>query len=285
MIIWLYRQIQGVRKALAGRENPEELAWAMALGVMLGVVPKGNLIAVMLVFIVLILRVNHAMTAVTAVAVSFAAVLLDPFTHQLGQWVLGQSALQGFFAWSWQQPLIPWTDLNNTVVMGSLVFGLITLFPTYSLTLPLFRAIAVKKKGPETTNDPPSSVASKQVLQPKPLATAQPKSPEIIRADAAESRPAMHPIRQPQVARTPAPHAKVDVIRVHRATEPAAKPTVAKRPDVSQKPKIQQKAPTNTTVNVTGNASAQATAKAPAQATKQAPQVGTPQVVKQEKAA
>ncbi|QDS88871.1 hypothetical protein EC9_30660 [Rosistilla ulvae] len=207
MIIWLYRQIQGVRKALAGRDKPEELAWAMALGVLLGVVPKGNLAALMLVFVVLILRVNHAMAAVTAVAVSFAAVLFDPFTHQLGQWVLEQPALQGFYAWSWQQPLIPWTDLNNTVVMGSLLFGLMTLFPTYSLTLPLFRAIAKEKPGTAEDADVRQTTSVSDVetnVAPEPVA--------------ATSAPQRSP--QPQV----------DVIRVHREHQTAAKPIASSGP-------------------------------------------------------
>ncbi|QDV69500.1 hypothetical protein Poly24_32160 [Rosistilla carotiformis] len=207
MIIWLYRQIQGVRKALAGRDNPEELAWAMALGVLLGVVPKGNLTAVMLVFLVLILRVNHAMAAVTAVAVSFAAVLLDPFTHQMGQWVLEQPALQSLYTWSWQQPLIPWTDLNNTVVMGSLLFGLMMLFPTYSLTLPMFRAIATR----------PSEATEDRKRQ------QETKTP-IVATEAPEAAP---------IAAKPKP--QVDVIRVRRDERSEPKPVAIGNSDAPRR--------------------------------------------------
>ena len=60
MFFWLYRQIQTIRKALGGRDKPEELAWAVALGVWIGLVPKGNLVALALIGLVLLLRVNHA---------------------------------------------------------------------------------------------------------------------------------------------------------------------------------------------------------------------------------
>ena len=155
MIYWLFRQIQSIRKALAGRQHPEQLAWAVAIGVWIGLVPAGNLVSISLVVLALCLNINHAMAAITAVAVAFAGVVLDPFTNSMGQWVLDQPTLQGFFAWSWQQPLVPWTDLNNTVVMGSLLLGAMTLFPAYSLSLPLFKSIAKKAedsppKRPET---------------------------------------------------------------------------------------------------------------------------------------
>ncbi|MEZ6091354.1 MAG: TIGR03546 family protein [Pirellulaceae bacterium] len=189
MIIWLYRQIQGIRKALAGRDDPEQLAWAMALGVLVGVVPKGNLVAVILVLGILALRINHSMAAVTAVAVSFAAKMIDPFTHKLGQWVLNVEALQNFYAWSWRQPLVPWTDLNNTVVMGSLLVGLMTLFPTYSLTLPMFRALANNQRGRKPTE--------------KTEAVAAPEHTEEVASAPSDEEPG-------------AARPQVDVIRVHR---------------------------------------------------------------------
>jgi len=215
VIIWLYRQIQGVRKALAGRDNPEQLAWAMALGVLLGVVPKGNLTAMLLVCLVLVLRVNHAMAAVTAVVVSIAAVLLDPFTHQLGSWVLEQPALQGFFTWSWQQPLVPWTDLNNTVVMGSLLFGLMTLFPTYSLALPVFRSFAPEK--PESPISPAKSEASQTLA----AATSSPQSQAVPRSAVAPPKPNPRP--------------QVDVIRVRRDQPSGAKPAAGGKSDAPRR--------------------------------------------------
>ena len=40
---------------------------------------------------------------------------------------------------AWALPLVPWTDLNNTVVLGSFLIGVVALLPIFCLTLPFFR--------------------------------------------------------------------------------------------------------------------------------------------------
>jgi len=46
--------------------------------------------------------------------------------------------MQGVWRWFYELPLAPWTDFNNTIVMGSLILGLLLFYPTYRLTRPLF---------------------------------------------------------------------------------------------------------------------------------------------------
>ncbi len=46
--------------------------------------------------------------------------------------------LQGIWRWFYEMPLAPWTDFNNTIVMGSLILGLTLFYPVYRLTRPLF---------------------------------------------------------------------------------------------------------------------------------------------------
>ncbi|MFK8112644.1 MAG: TIGR03546 family protein [Rubripirellula sp.] len=139
MILWIVKLISTARRAIAGRKYPHQLAWAVAFGLLLGVVPHGNLLALILLVVVLSLKINHAMAALTAIAATFVATKLDPFSHQVGEYVLSNPRINEAAVNAWQMPLVPWTDLNNTVVMGSFLIGVAALLPVFALTYPVFR--------------------------------------------------------------------------------------------------------------------------------------------------
>ncbi|TWT56572.1 hypothetical protein CA85_41050 [Allorhodopirellula solitaria] len=142
MILWTIKLIRSVRKAIAGRKHPSQLAWGIALGALVGLIPHGNLLAVVLVLLVLMLHVNHAMVALVGVMVTFAAPRLDPTFDAFGRWLFEQPQVAERLSLAWQYPLVPWTDLNNTIVMGSFVIGLISVVPIFLITYPLLRAWA-----------------------------------------------------------------------------------------------------------------------------------------------
>jgi uncharacterized protein (TIGR03546 family) len=132
MIGWLYRQLRLIRKALKGRaDNPRGLAWAFALGVLLGLMPKGNLIAAVIVVVILGSKVNGGIAMITAALVSFTALIIDPLLHQIGLTVLTHQSLYPIWHKLYQWPLAPWSNFNHTLVMGGLVLGLILLYPSY----------------------------------------------------------------------------------------------------------------------------------------------------------
>ncbi|MDA8745327.1 DUF2062 domain-containing protein [Rubripirellula amarantea] len=151
MILWTIKLIGFVRKAIAGRKYPSQLAWAVAFGVLLGIVPHGNLLAVAILFVVLSLRLNHAMAALTAVGVSFLATKLDPVSHTLGETMLNHEKISPIAMQVWEFPMVPWTDLNNTVVLGSFTIGLVALLPIFLITYPVFRMFAPKVNAQDET--------------------------------------------------------------------------------------------------------------------------------------
>lgn len=140
MLIWLTRQVLALRKAFSGRFTPHQLAGAVALGVLVGLVPHGNLLAIALIVAVVLLNVNHALVAVTAVPIAFAAAHVDPLSHRVGAILLSDPDLQPLFMRLYELPLVPWTDINNSVVLGSLLIGVMAVLPTYAVTLPLFKS-------------------------------------------------------------------------------------------------------------------------------------------------
>ena len=142
MILWLFKLISSIRRAVAGRKYPHQLAWAVAFGLLLGIVPHGNLLAVAILFVVLSLKINHAMAGITAIATTFLATKLDPYSHEVGNFLLTHPQLSQTASSAWSLPLVPWTDLNNTVVMGSFLIGVGALVPVFVVAYPVFRLLA-----------------------------------------------------------------------------------------------------------------------------------------------
>ena len=110
MILWTYKLISMARRAFAGRRYPHQLAWGVALGLLLGVIPHGNLLALTVLIVVLSLKINHAMAALTAIGTTFLATQLDPYSHQVGELVLTHPSFRGtaMAAWQLPRPLQPW---------------------------------------------------------------------------------------------------------------------------------------------------------------------------------
>lgn len=126
------RQFAG---ALIGNDSPRQLAAGVTIGMMLGLVPKGNLIAVALLVLLLALKVNRAAGLVVALFVSAIRMFFDRFAHLLGKDVLETAWLQLGFAQLYDMPLGPWLGFNNTIVMGSLLLAIYFSYPCYFFSL------------------------------------------------------------------------------------------------------------------------------------------------------
>jgi uncharacterized protein (TIGR03546 family) len=173
MLFFSIKLLNNVRKAIAGRRYPHQLAGGVALGVLLGIIPHGNLLALFVLCAVLCFRVNHAMLAVVAIAVSFAATRLDPYSHQVGEFCLTHPVGYELAASAWELPLVPWMNINNTVVLGSFLIGLGSSPVIFVFTLPLFRAIAPSKREEAATEaDPQTSVRERSSNQADQAASA-----------------------------------------------------------------------------------------------------------------
>lgn len=137
MSYWL-RSLRFLASAFSGVSSPRQLALGFSLGMVIGLVPKDNLTAVMLLFILASTKVNLCSASLATILFSWLSILLDPLSHLIGRNVLCYPSLQDFWRSVYQMPLAPWTDFNNTVVMGSLILGLCLFYPVYRLTRPLF---------------------------------------------------------------------------------------------------------------------------------------------------
>ncbi|HEY3964786.1 MAG TPA: TIGR03546 family protein [Planctomycetaceae bacterium] len=118
-------------KALILETTPRQMAWGFALGMLIGLVPKGNLIAVALMTLFCALRINLAAGTGAIALFAWVGMYLDPVSHRLGEFLLTHESLRAHWTTLACMKVVPWTDFNNTVVLGSTLIGLAALLPVY----------------------------------------------------------------------------------------------------------------------------------------------------------
>ena len=108
--------------------SPNQVAWGFALGAILGLVP--NMFMKLVLFIVIMMfRVNVSAAFLAWAVYEILSFALDPLFDVVGFYILNINSLNGFYTWLYNLPVVPFTKFNNTVVMGSLVVGIILIIP------------------------------------------------------------------------------------------------------------------------------------------------------------
>ena len=113
--------------------NPGEIAHAFSCGILLGLMPKNNLLWYLVFVFILFIRINKPMYLIMTLIASTFAPVLDGLFDTIGYAFLTIPSLSGFFGTLLEIPFVGFTKFNNSVVMGSLLFGLAIYIPMYVL--------------------------------------------------------------------------------------------------------------------------------------------------------
>jgi uncharacterized protein (TIGR03546 family) len=141
MLAILFKPLTLIWRMLKTHDTPWQLAGGCAIGSVIGLVPKDNLIAGALCVLLCSVRVNKSAGALAAFAFVWLGTVVDPAAEVLGHKLLGVEALQGLYAALFDMPLGPWIGFHNTVVLGSLLLGAYFALPVYWLTYLVCQAI------------------------------------------------------------------------------------------------------------------------------------------------
>jgi uncharacterized protein (TIGR03546 family) len=120
-------------KVLRAGATPGQIAGGVMLGFMIGLMPFMTLQGVALWIVLFFLNVNLSAATFAIFASSFFAFLFDPLFHNLGFWVLTTPGLQSTWTSLYNMPVAPLSRFNNTVVMGSLLGGIVLALPVFLL--------------------------------------------------------------------------------------------------------------------------------------------------------
>lgn len=129
-----------VLKALNSNEAPWQISLGIIFGSILGLTPLLSLHNLVVLFLALVINLNISMMIVSCAVFSLVAYALDPLFHQLGFAVLTSPSLEGFWTQFFSCPISLLANLNNTIVMGSLISTLAVAIPLFFL----FNVLVVK---------------------------------------------------------------------------------------------------------------------------------------------
>ncbi|AIW88452.1 MULTISPECIES: TIGR03546 family protein [unclassified Treponema] len=127
----MFSYIVKLLKSLNTNSHPGEIAHAVAIGMLLGFMPKDNVLWYLLFVFFLFVRVNRGAFLLTVLVASLFARFFDPLFDSLGYAVLTFSSLKPVYAALLDIPFVAFTKFNNTIVAGSIVFSLILYIPVY----------------------------------------------------------------------------------------------------------------------------------------------------------
>ena len=124
--------LQSLVKALHSEGTPGQVAAGIALGSILGLTPLVNLHNLVVISLICVLNVSvpgAVLGWALAIPLGFA---LDPAFDWIGRWLLLESpALKPLWTSLANMPVVPLTNFNNTVVLGSLLCALVLFTPIY----------------------------------------------------------------------------------------------------------------------------------------------------------
>ena len=128
--------------ALNGNLKKGQIAAGFSWGLLLGLVPAGNVFWIALFIISFFFKHHHASKLFVMAILKLLAANIAPLMDYAGWEVLHIEALQGFFTTLYNMPFVPFTRFNNTLVAGGLASGIILWLPVFiliSIMVPLYR--------------------------------------------------------------------------------------------------------------------------------------------------
>lgn len=122
-------------KALGSNSKPSQIANSFCIGLILGLMPKNNLLWWLVFIFFMFVRINKAGYFIMMILGAFISPYFDPIFHQIGEAVLTYEPLVPTFAKLLEIPFVGFTRFNNTIVCGSLVAGIIAYIPLFLFML------------------------------------------------------------------------------------------------------------------------------------------------------
>jgi uncharacterized protein (TIGR03546 family) len=127
----LLKLIQSIIKTLHSAGTPGQVAAGMALGSALGLTPLMQVHNLLILSFLILLNVSFGGGMLGWALFVPVGFLLDPIFDRIGLSLLNAPSLRPFWTDLTNTPLLPYTNFNNTVVLGSFVGWLVLAIPIF----------------------------------------------------------------------------------------------------------------------------------------------------------
>jgi uncharacterized protein (TIGR03546 family) len=127
----LLKLIQSIIKTLHSEGTPGQVAAGIALGSALGLTPLVNVHNLVIFSLIVLLNVSFGGGMLGWALFVPLGFILDPVFDRVGAGLLTATSLRPLWTSLYNTPLVPYTNFNNTVVLGSLTSWLVLAVPIF----------------------------------------------------------------------------------------------------------------------------------------------------------
>jgi len=138
--------VQLISDSVRGIDSSRQLALGIALGFVIGFLPKDNLLFAGMVVVLVLSGANLVTGFLSAVAASLLSIPMQELFHFCGEKILGIDFVSANLVKVIDLPLLAWTDIHHTVVLGGFCVGMAFFIPVYFISLELLNYFRSKLK-------------------------------------------------------------------------------------------------------------------------------------------
>lgn len=121
-------------RIIGSETEPGQISLGFAFALIAGFTPLVSLHNLLVLFLILVLRVNLSAFLLGLAFFSGMAYLLDPLFHRIGLAILTAGSLEGLWTALYNSTLWRLDRFNNSIVMGSLIVSLLLFVPLYLIS-------------------------------------------------------------------------------------------------------------------------------------------------------
>lgn len=130
-MLTLLKLIQSLFSTLHSEGTPGQVAAGIMLGAGIGLTPLMSAHNLVLFAAIVLLNVSFGGGMLGMALFTPLGFLLDPLFDKVGLALLNAPGLQALWTGWYNIPLVPYTNFNNSVTLGSFVVWLVTAVPIY----------------------------------------------------------------------------------------------------------------------------------------------------------
>jgi len=127
----LLKLLQSLVKTLHSDGTPGQIAAGMALGAALGLTPLVSLQNFAIFCLIFLLNVSFGAALLAWALATPVGFLIDPLADRMGRALLESPALAPLWTTVAHLPIVPYTNFNNSVTLGSFVMWAVLGVPMY----------------------------------------------------------------------------------------------------------------------------------------------------------
>ena len=133
-MLTIVKLLQSLFQTLHSEGSPRQVAAGMMLGAGIGLTPLLSAHNLVLFAAIVLLNVSFGGGMLGLALFTPVGFLLDPLFDRVGLALLDAPALRGLWTDWYNIPLVPYTNFNNSVTLGSFVVWVVATVPIYFLS-------------------------------------------------------------------------------------------------------------------------------------------------------